>query len=387
MTASAEVHGGEGVTATAAAPARRIRGLDLARAVAIVGMVAVHIGPTDAEGLSGDAYALPHGRSVLLFVLLAGAGVSLLDRGRSAGLTPVRLVWRAVVLLPAGLALQELDHGVAVILQDYALVFVVALVLRPLGDRWLLTVAGAAFVLGPVAHVSLEHAYPDVVTGYVTALSDPPWEIVRGLVATGPYPLITYVAPFTLGMWIGRRDLADPRVVVWLFLAGAVVTVGILGLGSALRSVEALQASGWWMLALDEEAHSQSLVWLTSSSGAAVAVLATCVAAAALVPRPITPLVALGQLALSVYVAHLLVIVAFEEVVRVDDVGGAALRLAGFAVVAASLAWGWRALFRRGPLELVLWAPIAPLERRRRARATASSATHIPRTLDGGGPS
>lgn len=386
MTAPGAVGGGEGdIEAPAARPRRRIRGLDLARAVAIVGMVAVHIGPTDAGGLSGDAYALPHGRSVLLFVLLAGAGVSLLDRGRSAGLTPVRLVWRAVVLLPAGLALQELDHGVAVILQDYALVFVVALVLRPLGDRWLLTVAGATFVLGPVVHVSLEHAYPDVVTGYVTALSDPPWEIIRGLVVTGPYPLLTYVAPFTLGMWLGRRDLADPRVVVWLFLAGAVAAVGVLGLGTALRSLGPLQTSGWWALALDQEPHSQSLVWLASSSGAAVAVLAACVAAAALVPRAVTPFVALGQLALSVYVAHLLVIAAFEDVVRVDDVGGAALRLAGFVVVAASLAWIWRALLRRGPLELALWAPIAPLERRRRARAAASWATHVPRTLDGRG--
>lgn len=371
MTAGA-VDGGEGVIdAPAARPGRRIRGLDLARAVAIVGMVAVHIGPTDADGLSGDAYALPHGRSVLLFVLLAGAGVSLLDRGRSAGLTPVRLVWRAVVLLPAGLALQELDHGVAVILQDYALVFVVALVLRPLGDRWLLTVAGATFVLGPVVHVSLEHAYPDVVTGYVTALSDPPWEIARGLVVTGPYPLITYVAPFTLGMWLGRRDLTDPRAVAWLFLAGAVVAVGVLGLGTALRSMGSLETSGWWALALDQEPHSQSLVWLASSSGVATAVLAACVAAAALVPRAVTPFVALGQLALSVYVVHLLVIAAFEDVVRVDDVGGAALRLAGFAVLAALSAWIWRALFQRGPLELALHAPLVPLERWRRARPAA----------------
>lgn len=368
MTARGDVEAGPAVVdAPAAKPAPRIRGLDVARAVAIVGMVAVHIGPTEADGLAGQAYALPHGRSVLLFVLLAGAGVSLLDRGRSAGLTPVRLVWRAVVLLPAGLALQELDHGVAVILQDYALVFLVALALRPLGDRWLLAVAGAIFVLGPLTHVSLEHAYPDVVTGYTIALSDPPGEIIRGLVVTGPYPLITYLAPFALGMWIGRRDLIQARVVLWLFLTGAAVAVGVLWLGTVLH--DSVGATGWWSLALDPEPHSQSLVWLASSSGAASAVLAACVAAAALVPRAVTPLVALGQLALSVYVGHLLVIAAFVEVVRVDDVAGAALRLLIFAVVAALLTWGWRALFRRGPLELALHAPIAPLEWwRRRAQ-------------------
>lgn len=357
--------------APAAGPVRRIRGVDLARAVAIVGMVAVHIGPTDAEGLSGQAYAVSHGRAAVLFVLLAGLGVAMLDRGRSAGLAPVRLLWRAVVLLPAGLALQELDHGVAVILQDYALLFVVALVLRPLGDRALLGVAAAAFALGPAAHVALEHTRPELVDGASTALSDPPGDIARGLVATGTYPLITWIAPFTLGMWLGRRDLADPGVLVRLFAVGATVGVVVVWLGITLHQASWGAAPGWWELAVDPEPHSQSAVWLVGSSGAAMALLAVSLAAAELVPRAVTPLVALGQLALSVYVGHLLLIAAFEDVVRVDDVAGAALRLLVFTVAAALLAWGWRAVFRRGPLEMVLNAPIGPLERRRRQGASA----------------
>lgn len=352
-----------------AAPARsggRIRGVDLARAVAIVGMVAVHIGPTDADGLGGGLYALPHGRASMLFVLLAGAGVALLDRGRSAGLTPTRLLWRAAVLLPAGLALQELDHGVLVILQDYALLFVVALGLRLLDDRWLLGLALAAFALGPAAHVALEHAQPEIAFGTATAWSDPPLEILRGLVATGPYPLITWIAPFALGMWIGRRDLADPRVVVRLFLGGAAVGLAVLWAGSALHGALPADAPGWWALATDPEPHSQSPVWLASSSAVAVAVLATSLAAGAVVPRAIAPLVAFGQLALTVYVGHLLLIAAVEDVARTDAVGGAALRLLGFTVVTALLTWAWRAAFRRGPLEVVLNLPAAALGLRRR---------------------
>jgi peptidoglycan/LPS O-acetylase OafA/YrhL len=67
--------------------AGRVRGIDVARALAVVGMVMVHIGPVRMEGsgLVGAAYRLPHGRASILFVVVAGIGVSLLagDRGVS----------------------------------------------------------------------------------------------------------------------------------------------------------------------------------------------------------------------------------------------------------------------------------------------------------------
>jgi uncharacterized membrane protein len=65
----------------------RIQGIDLARAVAILGMVMVHIGPIrlDGFGLTGAAYRLPVSHASILFVVVAGIGISLLagDRSRS----------------------------------------------------------------------------------------------------------------------------------------------------------------------------------------------------------------------------------------------------------------------------------------------------------------
>jgi hypothetical protein len=130
----------------------RIRGVDLARAIAIVGMVMVHVGPTGSEatGALGGIYGLSHGRASVLFVLLAGLGVSLLDSDRmldgdrdsarsAARRRPAwaRLGFRAALLLPLGLALQLLDHGVLVIVQYYAVYFVVAAgaMTRPRGGR------------------------------------------------------------------------------------------------------------------------------------------------------------------------------------------------------------------------------------------------------------
>src|SRR5699024_2484544 len=60
---------------------RRLHGLDAARAIAIIGMLAVNIGPRKEPGetqLAVPLYHVPYGRSSLLVLLLAGIGMSLM---------------------------------------------------------------------------------------------------------------------------------------------------------------------------------------------------------------------------------------------------------------------------------------------------------------------
>src|ERR671910_342870 len=62
----------------------RLGGVDAARAVAVLGMVIVHFGPNPVpDTVFGNLYEVPHGRASVLFVLLAGVGVSLLAADRS----------------------------------------------------------------------------------------------------------------------------------------------------------------------------------------------------------------------------------------------------------------------------------------------------------------
>lgn len=353
----------------------RIRGIDVARAIAILGMVMVHFTLSDAAGAGGSPAALPdgpRGRSAILFVLLAGVGVTLLDRSRSASRSRTRqkLFWRSVVLLPVGLALQELDHGVAVILQDYALLFWVALVAVALSDRWLLAASAVAFVAGPAIHVTAEALRPDLVDGAPVALTDPLGDMLAGLVLTGRYPLVTYVAPLLLGIWVGRHRLADPRVQGRALAVGAIVGVATLWGGVVLEGLTPAQAPDWWMLAIDPEPHSQSFVWLAHASSVAVAALAACLIVTEVVPRLVSPLVALGQLALTVYVAHLLLMGFARDFWRVAEVGGAGIRVVAFTIGSAAFAMAWRSRFRRGPLESAMDVPFALVARRRAKRAT-----------------
>ncbi len=80
----------------------RLHGVDAARAIAVLGMVMVHVGPTSAPDTAlGNLYGVSHGRASVLFVLLAGVGVAhsrrRLSRGRPS-LVRGRLILRAECL-------------------------------------------------------------------------------------------------------------------------------------------------------------------------------------------------------------------------------------------------------------------------------------------------
>jgi uncharacterized membrane protein YeiB len=340
-----------------APPLSRIAGIDLARALAIVGMVAVHVGPTGLDDAAGRLYALPHGRASILFVLVAGIGVSLLAASRTRTLVSARwrLAWRAALLLPLGLLLQELDHRVFVILPTYAALFALAILIVRLPDRALLALAGGLTLLGPVAFLFGLDAFPDAFARNAVEWSDPAGRIALGVLA-GPYPLPVWAAPFVFGMWLGRRDMRSAGVRLGLIFGGAAAAVLAPEAASLLEGLvgAAVPPPSWRALLLSAP-HSQMPPWLIGSIGAAVFVLGVSLVVADALPRVFAPLVALGQLALTVYVAHLLLLHVWP--LKTRDVTEAALTVLAFTGGAALFATLWRRAFGRGPLEASLDVP------------------------------
>ena len=342
----------------------RLRGVDVARAVAVLGMVMVHFGPTPAPDTAlGWLYELPHGRASVLFVLLAGVGVALLAGGsgeavpgRRAGARG-RLVLRAALLLPLGLWLQGLDHGVLVILQFYAVYFLFAALVLALPDPLLLAVAAVAVVGGAVAYLLAGMAAPGWFDPYPARMGDPSGEVVRELVLSGAYPLAIWSAPLLVGMWIGRRDLALARTGGWLLGGGLALSVA-----ASLLAPEPMGVSGLAEL-LNVEAHSQMPLWMIGSIGSGCAMLGGALLLVAWLPRATWPLVATGQMALTVYVGHLLLLAANEELVRRETVPDAFLSVGVFAALVACGCVLWRAVLPRGPLEYALAAPWWVVER------------------------
>lgn len=326
---------------------RRIVGVDTARGLAVLGMVAAHVGPDDAWRTvpPGGFAQLADGRPSALFVVLAGVGLALLSGG-DRPVTGTRLVQarlrilvRAALLVVLGAALVELGTPVVVILVVYGGMFAAGtLMLR--WPRWALVAAAAAFaLLGPLVRPWFEGV------GVVTA--ERPVDPLTVLVGHY-YPAVVWTSYVLTGLAVGRSDLRSGRTHACLAGLGAALVVAGHG-GSAL--VES--ALGRTSDLTTSAPHSSSFFEVAGNTGVALLVLAVCLAVGVRWPRALAPVTATGALALTAYTGHLLVIAALGTQVVWSPTTASWL---WFTVVILALCWAWRAAVGRGPLEWALHA-------------------------------
>ncbi|MEU6799460.1 DUF418 domain-containing protein [Streptomyces neyagawaensis] len=384
-----------------AAPLARLVGVDLARALAVFGMFAVHVGPfPDPGGGVGDWFlGLASGRASALFATLAGFSLMLIagrlePKTRLAGRQArARIVIRAVILLVVGTALAMTNFGGAGILNFYAVYFLLALPLLRLRARTLAIVAVAlAFVTPQLAYALravLTESMVTTIDGYdpIARLSGVG---VLDFFLTGLYPAITWMTFVVTGMALGRLDLSSGTVrrlavvgpaliafgygVSWLVLR---VTGGDRKITSGMPSPEefaAMKDSGgaavsfdmpvgsglwgpdaWGLLAA--EPHTGSTFDLIGSLGIAITVLLCLTVALDRLPvlrRLAAPVIAVGTMSLTLYVGHILVILALPGEPATPPQSASAGLLLAFVLGATLFAATWSRFFRRGPLEYLL---------------------------------
>jgi uncharacterized membrane protein YeiB len=80
-------------------------------------------------------------------------------------------------------------------------------------------------------------------------------------------------------------------------------------------------------------------------------------------PQATWPLAATGQLALTVYVGHLLLLDALLKLLKHETVPAASLSVGVFMLLVGAACTLWRAMFPRGPLEAALATPWWMIER------------------------
>ncbi|GAA1803641.1 DUF418 domain-containing protein [Nesterenkonia flava] len=336
----------------------RLYALDVARAVAVFGMIIVNVGPYTTEGWASWIIRALNGRASILFVILAGIGVTFLARrSLTKGITRrSTLLWRGLLLLALGLGLQALDHDVNVILPVYAALFFLAAFVVKMPTRWLFWSAMASTFLGPIIWILARQQTKFHIDP--AELGDSPFEIVAAIVVSGPYPLLVWIAPFFLGVWLGRQPLGSIRVQRRLMIGGLIAGFGAFGLSRILIAFLGhpdMSTVGWDRL-ISAVGHSQMPLWLISSCGTAVAVLGMLLLVVPKLNQRIRLLVAVGQMPLTAYTAHLLIIALIVRPGPATPEMGVLvsclimLGLIAFAVV-------WVANLRYGPLEMVLRRP------------------------------
>ena len=370
---------------------RRVVGVDVARCLALLGMMATHILPGVVDGEVPPAFQLAAGRSSALFAVLAGVSLVLVGgreplRGRAWRGMAAGTVVRAAIVGFVGLLIGELDTGIAVILCSYALFFVVAVPFLAVPTRALVVVTALWVLIAPPLSLLLRQGMP------ATTYDVPSFELLRSsgtmlseLLVTGYYPVLTWMPYLLAGIVIGRMDLRSPRTAGLLASAGgAAVLVSVVvselllerpGVRSTL--VATYDIAGWrggldntlahglygvvptgspWWLAV-RAPHSGTSLDLLMTLGSAALVLAGCLLLGRTLPRVSAVLFGAGALTLSLYSLH--VVLRSRGFWDGDDLrtflGQAALVL----VAGALFRWGTH----RGPLEVLVGEPSAAVRR------------------------
>ena len=379
------------VRPTPAASRNRLLGLDVARGIALVGMIAIHtIESDDGNGAMSLPWVLSLGKASALFAVLGGVGIAFITGRRQAprGLQAARLstasVVRGLVVVFLGLLLGSLVPGqqAMVVLPYLGVMFVVAALLVPLRTRTLLALGLTwAFIAPVLSHVVRQHlpAQPqDIANLTLGSLADP-LHVLGVLLFTGAFPVVTWMAYVCIGMALGRADLRARRTVAMtlgggllLALVSAVISQlfgNELGLRERLAhdvagrmSLDAftdylvfggsgsLPTDSPWWLAVNAP-HSGTTLDLLYTIGISLAVIGACLALTSAFNSRFALLAVPGSMTLTIYSLHVMALqptaVLTNDVSSYVDFWLHVVPLVVFALV-------WRRFFARGPLEEVV---------------------------------
>ncbi|MBT2520652.1 heparan-alpha-glucosaminide N-acetyltransferase domain-containing protein [Arthrobacter sp. ISL-28] len=344
-------------TAKGPATGSRLAGIDAARGIALLGMMATHLLAT----FESDASMTPtwigltfSGRAAALFAVLAGIGLAL-STGKQRPLEGTALsgarrgiALRALVIAVVGLALGGLEVNVAVILVHYAVLFLCVLPFLGLRLKALCAWA-AAWILGSPVLAFLLRPWLMAADRPLQLNHNPGWEdlstpgqLLGDLFLTGYYPVFQWLSYLLVGLIIGRLALTTAFLPMLLLAGGTVVAAVAKILGTAameewggraalqetlsdpsypLDSLLQVNLSGvrqegsWWWLA-SSAPHSGTTLDLLHTSGVAVAVVGLCL----LVGRLgdwldldlLLPLRGAGAMTLTLYTLHVCVVASFH---------------------------------------------------------------------------
>jgi uncharacterized membrane protein len=325
-------------------PRKRLHGIDAARGVALIGMLAIHILPNELED-TGDptwTFNLFFGDAAALFVMLAGVGLALASggwnrhRGGRMMADRVGLAARAVVVgivaLMIAAIIQPSDPETSILLY-FAVYFLLAIPFLSLGARALFACAAVFWIVTPFLMVWLTPGLPEWsdANPTVVELITEPVAVASQLLLTGTYPALPYLTFVLVGLGLGRLDLGRFSVQAWIAGIGASLAILANGASAILLDVAGgyerlLQTPGmtremvddalvfgpdtvpdssvWWLAIAVP--HTNTHLALASSLGMAMLVLGVMLLVTRKAERFMFPLYAIGAMTMTFYTAHMM---------------------------------------------------------------------------------
>ena len=350
----------------------RIAGYDLARCLALFGLVVANFRGNVELDL---VYDFIRGGAIVAFLGLGGVGISLLkqrdertnDAHRSAD-SRKQLIKRTAFLLIIGICCNVIWHDN--FLSFYSICIAIGMLLLTVSNRWLWSLA---FIFVSIWTVFLflifDHfeIISEIIRNLEALWDSDPWT-VEGMVFrlyVSRFHWIFYWAAFLLiGIRLGRQEVPSPNVRKVMFFGGIAVALVscapwllihyaplLLHYVPLIPSRPSLEdGSEWGMKMLF------TLPYFFGRCGIATAIIGGSLMLTKKYPdaKWMKPFVSTGQLALTLYVAHLAIDMGLSKVLEglennayLFAIGSAVI----FCICAVIFSHFWRKRFERGPLE------------------------------------
>ncbi|TRX57726.1 DUF1624 domain-containing protein [Fulvivirga sp. M361] len=312
----------------------RITGIDVARALAVFGMIIVNFkmvfGDQGNPDLNNFLNVLS-GKAAATFVVLAGVGIALISNealkkndAEKLKKKQARLFRRAIVLFLIGLS--YLSIWPADILHFYGVYLVIALILLKSSQKVLMISACILVVLYPL--IMLCYNY-DTGWDYDKMEYRDIWTVggfIRNLFYNGFHPVVPWSAFMLVGLWFGKMELnrqAVVKKVMWgsLFTFLFVEVLSIFSVSFFSGGDPELKKELSYVLGTSPMPPLP--LYMISGSSIALFIISSCIILARKfeTSRTIITLRNTGQLALTFYVAHVVLGMGIIEAIDPEKMG------------------------------------------------------------------
>jgi uncharacterized membrane protein YeiB len=351
----------------------RIIGLDVARALAVIGMIIVNFkivfgteGATWAKNFAG----IFEGKAAATFVVLAGIGIALMTKSslRENNKHKLNLVRKKIVKRSLTLFFLGISYIViwpADILHFYGIYMLITLLLIKSSKKTILITALFLVFIYPLMmiFINYETGWDFISLNYHDFWNIP--SFIRNLFYNGFHPVIPWTSFMLMGYWLGKHDLHNLKFVKRC-LTYSVITFISIQLISFLLIFLLANGDPQTALELKDILGTNPMpplpIYMISGVSIAFTIISACILLGYRFKENILlhSLKQTGQLALTFYVAHVIVGMGIIEMINPDKMGNYSIEFSVvyalvFSLLSMLFAVIWLRNRKTGPLEWVMY--------------------------------
>jgi uncharacterized protein len=351
---------------------KRIIGIDVARALAVIGMIIVNFKVVFGEnGLSWvkSFASVFDGKAAATFVVLAGVGLALMTNSAIKNNDKVklkvarsRILKRALFLFIVGIS--YIAIWPADILHFYGIYMAITILFLTSKGKTLIIAAITLILAFPILMIFWNYE-----TGWnFSTLDYQGFWTVKGFMSNlffnGFHPVIPWAAFMLFGYWFGKQDLHNDKFIKKIFWISSIIFISIHAL-SYLSISFLSEGNQETALELTEILGTNPMpplpIYMFNGISIAFAIISACIIVAKRFEnnKIIDALNKTGQLALTFYVAHVIIGMGIIEAINPAKMGNYSVEFSVvyalvFSLLCILFAVIWRKYKTSGPLEWIM---------------------------------